>query len=70
MNMYDMTIEQAITERKRILGFRSLSTADWSRVTKLGLHIDDLQDQQRKAAPIELAEKVGRFPRIVRTGAR
>lgn len=38
-----LTIEEARTERERILGFASLSTADWVRERLLRRHIDRLE---------------------------
>ena len=38
-----MSLEEALAERKRILGFRSLSTADWVRVGDLCRHIEALE---------------------------
>ena len=38
-----MSIVEAMEERKRILGFRSLSTADWVRVGDLCKHIEALE---------------------------
>lgn len=70
-----MTIAEAQTERARILGFRSLSTADWQRVQRLNARIFDLLDAQYDARrpldmPLEIAEKVERFPRIQKAVAR
>ena len=39
MDIATMTYDEACEELDRILGFRSLSTADWQRVQRLQLRI-------------------------------
>ena len=47
-----MTLDEAIAERARILGFRSLSTADWRRVGDLCRHIEALMAEEATIANV------------------
>lgn len=47
-----MSLEEALAERKRILGFRSLSTADWRRVGDLCRHIEALMAEEATIANV------------------
>jgi len=58
MNPEVMSLNEARTERARLLRFRALSTADWQRVRRIDQRIRELEQIERRCRPLPIEEPV------------